>query len=324
MFNLDDKCTMTFDKETTVEVSTLDLKKIEVLGIGSYGIVEKMVHSGTGRIIAVKRIHSISTDQNQKQMVVELDTLMKSECCPQMVQFFGAMYREGDVWICMEVMDTSLDKFYKICVDQKANLPEIFVAKVASAIVEGLHFMKEKMNLMHRDVKPSNILLNKKGDVKICDFGISGHLTESVAKTVQAGCKPYMAPERIQDGDSKSAYDVRADVWSLGISCVEICNGYHPYSQWRTPFQQLKQVVDEPAPLILKSLGYSDDLHDFVRLCLTKNYKDRPKYGVLLIHPFIEIAKTSELDMGDYITKTLENIEEPLKKLLSANHNINI
>jgi len=143
--------------------------------------------------------------------------------------------------------------------------------------------MKETMNLIHRDVKPrwapcstscylinnqvgsfSNILLNRQGQVKICDFGkwsllipisiwvcyailcpipgISGHLTNSVAKTLNAGCKPYMPPERI-DGEFKEAYGVQADVWSLGITLVEIATGTHPYSKWKTPFEQLKEVV---------------------------------------------------------------------------------
>uniref|UniRef100_A0A914CVD1 mitogen-activated protein kinase kinase n=1 Tax=Acrobeloides nanus TaxID=290746 RepID=A0A914CVD1_9BILA len=243
-------------------------------------------------------------------MSVELEA-MKSGSCEQMVRFFGAMFREGDVWICMEVMDVSLDKFYRMCVDHHRLLPEPFIAKVALAVIEGLNFMKEKMKLMHRDVKPSNILLNKQGAVKICDFGISGRLTNSVAKTINAGCKPYMPPERIE-GESKNAYGVQADVWSLGITLVEISTGTHPYDRWRTPFEQLKQVVREPSPQVNRSIGYSDDFHDFIAQCLIKDFHNRPKYAQLLEHPFLVKAKNNtSFDMGEFITSVLrEEVKE--------------
>ncbi|VDN59049.1 unnamed protein product [Dracunculus medinensis] len=298
--DLDDKCMMKlFEQSDEIEVNACDLEKLEELGRGAYGVVEKMRHKKTNFIMAVKRIHSSINDESQKRMLVELQACMKSDCCPQMVRFYGAMFREGDVWICMEVMDTSLDKFYRMCFDS-----------------EGLNFMKEQMNLIHRDVKPSNILLNKQGAVKICDFGISGHLTNSVAKTVNAGCKPYMPPERIE-GEKKVAYDVRADVWSLGITLVEIASGSHPYGKWKTPFEQLKQVVHEPPPRLSRNLGYSDNFQDFVSLCLTKDYKQRPKYPDLLEHPFLEEARNDRrFNMGVFVQEILGAAEKQRESVL--------
>eukprot|EP00062_Callorhinchus_milii_P004630 gi/632943713/ref/XP_007887098.1/ PREDICTED: dual specificity mitogen-activated protein kinase kinase 6 [Callorhinchus milii] len=100
---------------------------------------------------------------------------------------------QGDVWICMELMDTSLDKFYKQVIDKGMNIPEDILGKIAVSIVKALEHLHSKLSVIHRDVKPSNVLINTQGQVKMCDFGISGYLVDSVAKTMDAGCKPYMA-----------------------------------------------------------------------------------------------------------------------------------
>ncbi|CAD6191087.1 unnamed protein product [Caenorhabditis auriculariae] len=304
--NLDDRCKIKLTNEADeIDICATDLMVIEELGKGGYGIVEKMEHKQSGIIMAVKRIKSSINDQSQKQMLTELEACKRSDCCPQMVRFYGAMFREGDVWICMEVMDTSLDKFYKKIYRIGRRVPELFIAKMTLSVVEGLNFMKEQMHLIHRDVKPSNILLNRHGQVKICDFGISGHLTNSLAKTVQAGCKPYMPPERI-DGETKSAYDVRADVWSLGITIVEIATGTHPYSTWKTPFEQLKQVVKEPPPKLPRD-GFTLDCQYFVKRCLEKDYNERPKYPELLAMPFLEMARNDKsFIMAKFINDLLD------------------
>ncbi|CAK5078767.1 unnamed protein product [Meloidogyne enterolobii] len=315
--NLDDKFVMKTDNGSEVVVSANELEKIIELGRGAYGVVEEMRHRPTDLIFAVKRIHSSINDESQKRMFVELDACMKSGCCKQMVRFFGAMYREGDVWICMEVMDISLDKFYRLCVDMGRKLPEPFLARVAYSVVVGLNFMKEQMNLIHRDVKPSNILLQRTGEVKICDFGISGHLTNSVAKTINAGCKPYMPPERIE-GESKEAYGVQADVWSLGITLVEIASGQHPYGKWKTPFEQLKQVIQEQAPSVDRSLGYSDDFHDFVAICLTKDFQKRPKHKELLGHPFLKNVNNDDFDAAEFISSILDVSQMKRQQILTA------
>nr|CAD2191244.1 unnamed protein product [Meloidogyne enterolobii] len=128
--NLDDKFVMKTDNGSEVVVSANELEKIIELGRGAYGVVEEMRHRPTDLIFAVKRIHSSINDESQKRMFVELDACMKSGCCKQMVRFFGAMYREGDVWICMEVMDISLDKFYRLCVDMGENCQNLFLQEL--------------------------------------------------------------------------------------------------------------------------------------------------------------------------------------------------
>lgn len=120
---------------------------------------------------------------------MDLDVSMRASDCPSTVQFYGALFREGDVWICMEVMDTSLDKFYTKVFKNGRRMPEDILGKIAVAVVNALHYLHSRLKVIHRDVKPSNILINRKGEVKMCDFGISGYLVDSVAKTIDAGCK---------------------------------------------------------------------------------------------------------------------------------------
>ena len=159
---------------------------------------------------------------------MDLDVVMKSADCEFIVQFYGAIFKEGDCWICMELMDCSLDKFYHFIFDDlNEAIPEPIIGKITVATVNALTYLKEKLKIMHRDVKPSNILLDKTGAIKLCDFGISGQLVDSIAKTRDAGCRPYMAPERI-DPQRAKGYDVRSDVWSLGITLIELSTGKFP------------------------------------------------------------------------------------------------
>ena len=189
--NLDKKASITID-DRTFEVEADDLEKIDDLGRGAYGVVEKMRHVKTDTVMAVKRITATVNTQEQKRLLMDLDISMRSSDCKFTVHFYGALFREGDVWICMEVMECSLDKFYPIVFDNKRTMPEDILGKIAVAVVNALHYLHSKLHVIHRDVKPSNILINRKGEVKMCDFGISGYLVDSVAKTIDAGCKPYM------------------------------------------------------------------------------------------------------------------------------------
>lgn len=270
-----------------VDIRADDLVVIEELGRGAYGVVEKMKHRSTDIIIAVKRIRATLNTQEQKRLLMDLDVAMRSVDCDYTVTFYGALFRQGDVWICMEVMDTSVDQFYKKVKDRGLTISEDVLGVMAVSIVKALRYLQETLHVIHRDVKPSNVLLNKNGQVKLCDFGISGQLVDSLAKTIDAGCKPYMAPERIDPARNKKGYDVKSDVWSLGITMIEVATGQFPYDTWRNPFQQLKQVVEDPSPS-LPEAGFSAPLVDFCRCCLHKDATQRPTYRELEDHPFIQ------------------------------------
>lgn len=273
-------------KGDDIEIRADDLITMSELGRGAYGVVEKVKHRHTGVVIAVKRIRATVNTKEQERLLMDLDVAMRSVDCPYTVTFYGALFREGDVWICMEVMDTSLDHFYKKVKDRGLTIDDYVLGIIAVSIVKALRYLQETLKVIHRDVKPSNVLLSKDGEVKLCDFGISGQLVDSLAKTMDAGCKPYMGPERINPEELTKGYDVKSDVWSLGITMIEVATGNFPYDTWRTPFEQLKQVVDDPSPS-LPTGRFSEELCDFCRSCLRKRPSERPGYPELESHPFI-------------------------------------
>ncbi|ELT91393.1 hypothetical protein CAPTEDRAFT_164038 [Capitella teleta] len=264
-----------------------------------------MRHRPSDAMMAVKRITCTVNSQEQKRLLMDLDVSMRTGSCPYTVSFYGALFREGDVWICMEVMDTSLDKFYKMVEEQKGKIPEEVIGKIAYAVVKALHYLQAELHVIHRDVKPSNILINRSGEVKICDFGISGYLVDSVAKTMDAGCKPYMAPERINPETGNKAYDIRSDVWSLGISLIELATSTFPYQSWKTPFEQLKQVVKDDPPRLPPG-QFSPEFENFIVQCLQKDQGKRPNYRDLLEHPFITIHEEKEVDVSGFVQGVLD------------------
>uniref|UniRef100_A0A3Q3D8Z0 mitogen-activated protein kinase kinase n=1 Tax=Hippocampus comes TaxID=109280 RepID=A0A3Q3D8Z0_HIPCM len=297
--DLDSKACVTIGDQNFV-VKADDLEQIAELGRGAYGVVYKMRHVPSGVIMAVKRIRATVNTLEQKRLLMDLDISMRTVDCFYTVTFYGALFREGDVWICMELMDTSLDKFYKKVIEKGKTIPEDILGKITVAIVKALEHLHSNLSVIHRDVKPSNVLINTQGQVKMCDFGISGHLVDSVAKTMDAGCKPYMAPERINPDLNQKGYSVKSDIWSLGITMIELAILKFPYESWGTPFQQLKQVVDEPSPQ-LPADRFSPDFVDFISKCPSPLLFSTQK------HPFFTLHDSKDTDVASFVKVILDD-----------------
>lgn len=252
-----------FSNGTTFSISLDEVDTLEELGKGNYGTVFRVRHarpkmrkpgqglrgsmqrqlstainaldeskstSGTtGLVMAMKEIRLELDDAKFAQIVMELDILHRC-LSPFIIDFYGAFFQEGSVYICLEHMDGgSIDKLYG------DGVPEGVLRKITLSTVMGLKYLKDEHNIIHRDVKPTNILVNTKGQVKICDFGVSGNLVASMART-NIGCQSYMAPERISGGGMASAgaistgsYSVQSDIWSLALTIIECALGRYPY-----------------------------------------------------------------------------------------------
>jgi len=262
-----------FSSGTSFNISLDEVDNLDELGKGNYGTVYKVRHSRpqmrrpgqglagnkvslsmagagnrseepsesnspqsttagntTGMVMAMKEIRLELDEAKFSAIIMELDILHRC-ISPFIVDFYGAFFQEGAVYICMEYMDGgSIDKLYG------DGVPEGVLRKITLATVMGLKSLKDDHNIIHRDVKPTNILVNTKGQVKICDFGVSGNLVSSIAKT-NIGCQSYMAPERISGGGVAQAganlgggtYSVQSDIWSLGLTIIECALGQYPY-----------------------------------------------------------------------------------------------
>lgn len=146
----------------------------------------------------VKWIWATVNMQEQKWLFMDLDISMHTMDCFYTVTFYVVLFREGDVWICMELMDTSLDKLNQKVLEKSMMISEDILGEIAVFIVRNLEHLHRKLSLIHRDMKPSNVLFNKEGHIKMCNFAISSYLVDSVAKMMDTGFSPYMSLDRIK------------------------------------------------------------------------------------------------------------------------------
>ncbi|XP_021262501.1 dual specificity mitogen-activated protein kinase kinase 5 isoform X3 [Numida meleagris] len=250
------------------QMNEQDIQYRDILGHGNGGTVYKAYHVPSGKILAVKVIPLDITLELQKQIMSELEILYKCDSS-YIIGFYGAFFVENRISLCTEFMDGgSLDVYRKI--------PEHVLGRIAVAVVKGLTYLWS-LKILHRDVKPSNMLVNTRGQVKLCDFGVSTQLVNSIAKTY-VGTNAYMAPERI----SGEQYGIHSDVWSLGISFMEIQKNQGSLM----PLQLLQCIVDEESP-VLPAGEFSEPFVHFITQCMKKQPKERPAPEDLMGHPFI-------------------------------------
>lgn len=268
------------------------------LGSGNGGFVTKVRYIPSGQVLARKVIRIEVNPADRLRIMQEIGVLKHCNS-PYIVGYFGACYGNGELNLFMEYMDgRSLDSI----LSKVHRIREDILGKVSVAVIQGLIYLRQTLNIMHRDIKPSNILVNSHGHIKLCDFGVSGQLINSIAQSF-VGTNHYMAPERIQG----QPYTVESDIWSLGLSLVELALGTYPIPQddplkmYETEhtstrkdmpiFELMGYIVNETPPTIPPSI-FTADFKDFIDRCLKKEPKERFDLRNVIEHPFV-ITSTS-------------------------------
>lgn len=256
--------------------------KLEVLGEGSYGCVYKALNREDGQIYAVK---VVQFENDLSELDKEIKILQ--ECrSPFVTKYNGCYQRENELWIVMEYCGGgSISDLMTIL---NTTLTENQIAAVVNSVLQGLDYL-HGMHIIHRDIKAGNILLNDKGEIKLADFGVSAQLSNTISKKQTVIGTPYwMAPEVIQE----SSYNGKADIWSLGITVIEMAEGRPPYAAIH-PMRAIFLIPSRPPPTLSKPDFWSDEMNDFLAKCLCKNPDDRWRAKDLLKHPFVRKVKST-------------------------------
>ncbi|KAJ3312862.1 hypothetical protein HDV04_002672 [Boothiomyces sp. JEL0838] len=253
---------------------------LEKFGSGSYGTVYKALHKSSGKICAIKQI-PVENDLNDTIREISIMTGFESQ---YLVHFHASYLTDEALWIVMELCEAgSVSDVMTLC---DTCLSEEMIALICYDVLNGLNYLHEKRKI-HRDIKAANILLNYRGEAKLGDFGVTGQLADHAAKRVTfVGTPFWMAPEVIQE----IGHGYKADIWSLGITCIEMAEGRPPYHDLH-PFKAIFFIPSNPPPTFSDPGHFSPEFNDFVKRCLQKNPNDRLSA--------IELLKESETETED-------------------------
>ncbi|KNZ77276.1 Dual specificity protein kinase FUZ7 [Termitomyces sp. J132] len=298
---------MELEPAAPVEITDLknaDLKNLAELGHGNGGSVMKVEHVPTGTVMAKKIVLIDAQPSVRKQILRELQ-IMHSCKSPYIVSTYSAFLSEPNICICMEFMDKG--SFDSISTTLGAIDVRV-VRQLAYVVLQGLTYLID-------DIKPSNVLFNSRGEIKLCDFGVSGELINSIANTF-VGTSIYMSVKRIQGAE----YSVKSDVWSLGISLIELATSRFPFSdscrtarrrsrytntstgngsgETMSIIELMHQIVKEPAPRL--GSGFALEEEEFVDACLLKDLDKRKAPKDLLEYKWMQQAKKSTFNLKEW------------------------
>uniref|UniRef100_A0A8C5BGH9 non-specific serine/threonine protein kinase n=1 Tax=Gadus morhua TaxID=8049 RepID=A0A8C5BGH9_GADMO len=282
---------------------------VEVVGNGTYGQVYKGRHVKTGQLAAIKVMDV--TEDEEEEIKLEINMLKKYSHHRNIATYYGAFIKKSppghddQLWLVMEFCGAgSITDLVK---NTKGNtLKEDWIAYISREILRGLTHLHAH-HVIHRDIKGQNVLLTENAEVKLVDFGVSAQLDRTVGRRNTFIGTPYwMAPEVIAcDENPDATYDYRSDLWSCGITAIEMAEGAPPLCDMH-PMRALFLIPRNPPPR-LKSKKWSKKFFSFIEGCLVKNYTQRPPTEQLLKHPFIRDQPNERqvrIQLKDHIDRT--------------------
>lgn len=270
---------------------------IEQLGEGSYGFVFKAFHKKTGKIMAVKLIPLAKFDHIDT-CIREMEILASCNS-KYIVSYHCAYYKENNLWIAMEYCGGgSVKDIIKLT---KSSLDENCISALMFSVLKGVNYLHCN-KMIHRDIKSDNVLLDDYGNAKLADFGVSAKLMSTYgSKESVIGTPFWMSPEIL----SRNKYTSKTDIWSLGITAIEMAEGQPPYARFRT-YVAMEKIKTCPPKSLSEPKKWSEGFNDFVRKCLIVDPDVRPSAEELLEHSFVKMGGK----LGKLLKKVVMNVKD--------------